>query len=464
MNYSNHLSLDSFNGTHQAGEWQLRTWLPVILLGIAFFAIDQDPRFLEAEFSDDAIYATDERAESIEQGNSVRRVAFLALGVLGGYLCLQSRGRPLKWRDPALLACGGLFAWYTASLFWSVESELTARRITTFLCVFLAALGLARQLAALAFARALVALTATYLAFAFAIELATGHFRPWSEGYRFAGMVHPNNLAVCCSFLCLAALALLRSGSAHRLLLGFAIGAGACGLLLTRSRTALVALLAALLVSWLIVPGRRALPWALAALMVACVAAVAIELSGSSVEETVAQAALMGRTEESDSLTGRLPLWIELLDFATERPWAGYGYGAFWNPERTEDFSKIFYWPIPDAHSAYMDAVIAVGLIGVGMLAVTLSLAIGRFAARYRRTLDPGYGLLLALVTFAAVNAFTESDLLQPSFIALVTLCAIFQLPFGAGEEGRAQSDPVWHVVRGIPSELPWRHREGIVT
>ena len=39
------------------------------------------------------------------------------------------------------------------------------------------------------------------------------------------------------------------------------------------------------------------------------------------------------------SLTGRMPIWTELMRYVDRRPLTGYGYESFWTAENIEDLS-----------------------------------------------------------------------------------------------------------------------------
>ncbi|MEL6163185.1 MAG: O-antigen ligase family protein, partial [Cyanobacteria bacterium J06628_3] len=41
-------------------------------------------------------------------------------------------------------------------------------------------------------------------------------------------------------------------------------------------------------------------------------------------------AALLGGMGKDPTLTGRTPMWGMMIKFIMERPWLGYGRGAFW--------------------------------------------------------------------------------------------------------------------------------------
>jgi exopolysaccharide production protein ExoQ len=157
------------------------------------------------------------------------------------------------------------------------------------------------------------------------------------------------------------------SESAWKRVLGAAVFLLSCALLLlSDSKTALVVLLAALM---LMVPLRvirlryRVAELAIIALLVGA-GAMSVWLAGSS--DTVLN--LLGRNA---SLTGRVPLWEMLWDMIKRSPWVGYGYGGFWlywdGPSAA--IWKVcivrWGWLPPNGHDGFIDLWLDLGLVGV---------------------------------------------------------------------------------------------------
>src|SRR5205807_796804 len=86
-----------------------------------------------------------------------------------------------------------------------------------------------------------------------------------------------------------------------------------------------------------------------------------------------------------ESLTGRTPLWAELMRYAAERPWTGYGFGAFWNPEYMLAIWAVIPWHPPVGHNGFLDELLATGAIGLGLF---LSVWITGLVVAWRRRLS----------------------------------------------------------------------------
>jgi O-antigen ligase len=366
---------------------------------------------------------------------------------------------------------GFYLLWAVVSLTWSIDPAMTARRLAVMVFCVLGMLGIGRQLSPRQWAALVLVITTTYLALGILAELAYGTFRPWAAGYRFAGTVHPNTQGAQLAFLCLSAFVLARSMPRGPHLAGLVIllAVGFIFLVLTKSRTSLAGLLLGTAIVWFsarpersgtvpssagrqatrgqattyspisarfrirdgahrgFLASRKALVLVVAGFLLTA-AALATSLLGGDLDEQLTDTAFLGRKEESGLLTGRIPIWEELLGYVEARPWAGYGYESFWTPQHIEEISKGMHWRFREAHSAYLDAVLSVGVIGASLLLTAVFLALARAASLFHRTGDPGHGLTLGLLGFALVSAALESGMMGMNFFTFVIGCGIVQL------------------------------------
>jgi exopolysaccharide production protein ExoQ len=413
-----------------------RFWLWTLVIGIAFFTVDQNPRILESDSWDEEVYSVEEFGERIASGNSLRQGMFMSLGLLGVWGLARREGRTLDWGDPLLLASTAFVAWAVLSTAWSTDSGLTMRRVIRLLCVYLAAIGVVRQFSPREFMRMVFVITLGWFAFSCALELLLGRFRPWITDYRFCGMMHPNTQVLHCAVLVLASIAILRGSARTDWFTRCVLLASGAAFLLTRSRTALVALVIALVVLRLAKPGVNKLPWLVACAVLISSVGVAAGFAGPSLDEKIANTLLLGRSEDAGSFTGRLPLWGELIHFAAQRPITGFGYGAFWDPERTETIADLLYvrgWSIPHAHSSYLDSLLALGLVGAGAMVTMVVLAWSRAIRQFRLLPDAANTFLIALLTFGAVDAVAECALIEPAYFYFLMICAVLQLTLRDG-------------------------------
>lgn len=130
---------------------------------------------------------------------------------------------------------------------------------------------------------------------------------------------------------------------------------------------------------------------------------------------------LFGRDPD---LTGRTDLWSALLPLAGEHPWLGWGYYGFWSPAQAEvrDLWTKIGWQAPSAHSAYLDTLLQLGIIGVVLAAwfwgTLLTAALGSRA--------PLMPLLASLALLVLVQSFSERGFLSSTGLFLISLTLIY--------------------------------------
>lgn len=337
-------------------------------------------------------------------------VGFFLLGGMGLVCWATSSSQGINWRHPLVWFCAAYVAWCVASLLWSVDPVQTVRKLAILALTLIGAYGAATRFD-LDDVIAIALLTlGGLIGVGLLAELGLGMFRPWRSDYRFSGTCHPNDQAVQCAMLALAAFAaawLKRDRPWLRMLL---IAAGLVGLALTKSRTTLFALIAAAgLAAVLSAKGMQR--WLVVSLGIAAICVVSIGanfVSVADIEQTFDVAA-MGRREHISSLTGRLPLWEEVWKAAEKRPLAGHGYGGFWGEKNVLKYSSIFAWHIPHAHNGFLDLMLAIGVFG-GVLYLAWVLATAAVAAgRHETSNDPAELFVVTLLTFSLFHAVTES-------------------------------------------------------
>lgn len=119
------------------------------------------------------------------------------------------------------------------------------------------------------------------------------------------------------------------------------------------------------------------------------------------------------------TLTGRDEVWRLIQHRSEERPWLGYGYGAFWdtpltNEEALRDAGITFAFG--QGHNGYLDVLIQIGMLGLIGVAVMAVLTLTHLFLLARA------GVEQVLVAIAAANFssfwlhnITESTLLRPA-------------------------------------------------
>jgi exopolysaccharide production protein ExoQ len=127
------------------------------------------------------------------------------------------------------------------------------------------------------------------------------------------------------------------------------------------------------------------------------------------------------------TLTGRTALWQAVWSSIMERPWVGYGYGAFWTgwqgPSRAV-FESVA-WEPPHAHNGILDLWLSVGFVGVAIFVAEFGFTVVRAiaAARAHRTAEGTWPL--AFLSFMFLYNATESTILRQHTIYWVLYVAV---------------------------------------
>ena len=405
-------------------------WTCAAVVAAAFFGIEH---LLRASAMDD--YAPSQ--EAMEAANTtadpLRRLALFALLTLGVW-GLRT-GAAARWRvgGAAGWVAAAWFGWSGLSVLWSSDPPVTLRRAVVLGGFLLCAAGVCKRLTG----RRVVAFTAAavglQLAFGFLVELGLGTFRPWRGDYRFAGTIHPNIQALQLSAGCVAAAALAAFGKTWALKVRWGVAAAALFrfLFLTKSRTSTGgALLAVAGVLALSVPPR----WKRAAFVPAALAVSAAAMiplfGGFDPTGEIERAAMMGRDEQQTSLSGRLPIWEALNPYVEARRWRGWGYQSFWTKGHIDALTTDVDFKFSGAHSAWYEARLDGGLVGMGLMAATLLCGLARSGWGFVRRRGPVPAFASGVLTCAAVNSLLEALICDVRLFPFLMVCGLLKVTF----------------------------------
>jgi len=119
---------------------------------------------------------------------------------------------------------------------------------------------------------------------------------------------------------------------------------------------------------------------------------------------------MAGRDE---TLTGRTEMWHALINFASQNPLLGVGYGGFWAPgnrELEEIFTSQFI--LAQSHNGYLATYVETGLLGVMLLSFFLLGYCRQLTDQMRR--NPDWALFgLCVLLMSLMYNYTESGFLQ---------------------------------------------------
>jgi exopolysaccharide production protein ExoQ len=416
-----------------------RVWLLAAALGFAFFVAEHNWRTsLLEDFAEDV-----EQMQAGASGGSLTRQLGFSLVAAIGVGCILRRPRfSMDLADPVARLAIFCFCWCLASVAWSDDPAFTAKRVTIVAFCLVGVLGICRQLDLRQVAWLTLAVTCGFALAGILVEVALGTFRPWSGDYRFGGTMHPNAQGFNCAILCLASASLaIRNGRWNRQALAMLVVGGAL-LLLTRSRTCFLAVSLALVTLGLAAPGggKAKLAAIVALAFVLCAGAWLLAAMGHDPGQSLFGAAMLGREGDAEAFNGRLPVWVELVsNHVAKHPWIGYGYNTFWNAQNIEDISAIFYWGIRESHSAYVEALLGIGLIGAAGLLALVAAALTRAFRGYRATSGGDYAFILGILIFGLVVSVMESAFVLANWASFLACSAVATLAFRPVSDGLSE-------------------------
>jgi len=448
--------------------------LTVLILGVCFLLTEHDP---SVSRHNDFTLTADDMQHQAGGGNAIRRVAFLTVAGWGLLAAACAPGRRRLAVTPLLPAIVLVLGWCFFSLAWSHAPGFTLRRLLVLGCLATGAPGLARAVSGADLCRLAIVVRGTSLVLGVGTEVAIGTFRPWSGGYRFSGTLHPNTQGLYLTTMCTAAYALLRtrprrvgeasaggcsstslgvdgphSGpdgsrlpttpSTGALVLWGVLAVGLVFLVLTKSRTSTAGVILSLGTVALL--RARVHPVALVGCFVAgwwlLGGALVCHLWQIDPLAELKQLLLMGRSDQAESLTGRIPIWTELSPFIANRFWLGYGYDSFWTPEHIDHVSTRVEWGVREAHSAYIETILSIGVIGLGLLLCVVATGLAQSAWLCRRNAMPACGVAAGLLVYGLLNSFTESGMTMPLFPTFLLGTMLWQVALN-GVEARSDEE-----------------------
>lgn len=452
-------SFDSSTENQDTQSWTLRLVL-LVVLGISGALIshrwDASLRFNENQ----GLLAHERENLFVDsQGEATvhSAIGYLLLGTTGALCLIGSKWNHLRWLHPLSILFSSFFAWALVSLLWSDFPVLSIRKASILLLVTLAAYGIASRANLMDIMWVAMAYFGAALLVGIASEISHGVFRPWATGYRLTGTQHPNSIGMNASILCLAAGLLAFQYRSSRLLLSAVVGFGFVVLLLSKSRTSLAAFgVAVLIVALLKTPAQFRLMVGSLAIAVASVVGIAFNFVSSQDVSNVSAAASLGRNDDVGSLTGRLPLWHEMLKSADEHLFLGVGYGSFWNASRIDQISEKLRWEIPNGHNAYLDLLLNVGLVGLLLYVAWLVALVVTGSKRYSASGYLGELFVVGVVTFLTIHALAESLMLALGVPSLLLLACSARLALFAPDELARVGSVKSALAEGASSTRPF--------
>jgi O-antigen ligase len=291
-------------------------------------------------------------------GAAIRQVLFLgmATSAMGLLFFTRALGPTLvRHRGFVLLALG-----MSLSLLYSADAALTARRVAIFACGLTTAIGLvslpARPMRMMQRTVTLVAGLGAWMSLAWWValppEFTINPERPGLSGISN----HPNTLAPLLALGFVIGLGWRPEHGGFRLARLVALLGCLIALPMTQSMSSCMLLIVAT-AAYLIL--RSATYWRTLILLVAAVVLGTLLTIGLS---TLLVGALDAVGRDA-SFSGRDELWATLLSEGLKKPMFGHGWGSFWYEGRGREL--VGTWNPRQAHNAYLDIFLDLGLVGL---------------------------------------------------------------------------------------------------
>jgi O-antigen ligase len=408
-----------------APRWPL--FAVAVLISLTYFLTEHS---LDISLVDAYTQTADEMELAASGGNATRRIMFLSLAGMGLWLLFQPTGRAWNINWPLTLTMGAYLTVSFMSYFWSADPSLCVRRLIMLACCLCAAAGIARRFSMRELCQLTVAIVGPLVAIGLIAELSLGTFRPWSGEYRFSGSVHPNTQGMYLTILGLAALGLARLPSERWRKAYWALFAATLVLgVLTKSRTGNAATLLAIGAVFILqTPLRFKVTAGLSFGWLSLAGLWLLLVSGFDPLVDFRDALLLGRAEQSDTLSGRAFIWPLVSYYISFRPWLGYGYEAFWTPAHIDTISDELQWGLREAHNGYLEVLLSTGIVGLTCASVAVLLGLGAAAYGSIRRCDSAYSLPLGMLVFGIVSSGMESGMVGVMLPPVILGCTLVKM------------------------------------
>jgi O-antigen ligase len=331
-----------------------RIWALALMTAIAL--IVPNINFVERDLTE---------TTGLDAQKGLKLALWLAMGLIAA--ARWPRFKPLL-HDP--LVCSMLIfgCLATLSTLWSPTPAYTAAGGLSLLASLMFCLTVAHDMPDDVFYKTMIVSSALYLLINASVallvpQLAWAAAQSDEMSYRLTGIAsHPNVLAKeIASFLCLCVP--LALGRAHKRLALILAVTGLLAIILTGSRTSLIAILLAFFVPWLMSKGLSLKP-----LFISAVALCGLLLIGlasgllSRPDHLLNVLSRGGDTSEILTMTGRTELWGFVWDKIMEAPLLGHGFNT------AHTVLGRDWWGQPDAavgaHNMWLQSLLTLGLIG----------------------------------------------------------------------------------------------------
>jgi O-antigen ligase len=162
---------------------------------------------------------------------------------------------------------------------------------------------------------------------------------------------------------------------------------------------------------------------------------------GAVAAQMLAPGVFLAMLGKDPTLTGRTDIWAAILRQASDRPWLGFGYAAFW--EKTSAPAAFVRaetgWMVPSAHNGWLDMLVQLGAVGVALCALLLAAAYVLALVRALNGRDGDWAAIY--LSIFLITSVSESVLMQRNSLAWTLCIATLTKVLSEGRVGRGGGD-----------------------
>jgi exopolysaccharide production protein ExoQ len=125
---------------------------------------------------------------------------------------------------------------------------------------------------------------------------------------------------------------------------------------------------------------------------------------------------------KDSTLTGRTGIWKLVVVSAMKSPLLGYGYRAFWTGLQGESayITLMEQWTVPGAHNGFLESWLDLGLIGLGMVLVTMVVAFRNGVTCLSHGATPIVKWYISILVMTIVTNTAEMTLMFPNYLTWI--------------------------------------------
>lgn len=134
---------------------------------------------------------------------------------------------------------------------------------------------------------------------------------------------------------------------------------------------------------------------------------------------------LSGNFTDENAFTGRPLIWKALIDFTSQHPWTGAGYGSFWNIGGNDPIFHLATGWVTETtigHNGFLDMLAQVGIPGLILMLIAAVILPSYRILTATGVPAPRLALILSILYFCIGHNSTESSLFERDAIPQVFL------------------------------------------